>query len=174
MDVSRSDRGGGADAAAQAVGFPHPSRPGYYGTVFSEEIRSALALFASALIPGEGTYPSAADAQVVRFVEERSSADDRARIEGLFADGVCESADAAKEAARTLESDRPTEFAWIRDFVYHAYYASRRVLAAMTDYGSEYHGAPQPLGYVITDPMLMPATPRGGYIATDEVSSVNH
>jgi len=173
MDVSRSDRGGAADASAPAAGFPHPSRPGYYGTIFSEDMRSALALFASALIPGEGAYPSAADAQVVRFVEERSSADDRARIAALFAQGVGESADAAKELARTLESDRPAEFAWIRDFVYHAYYASRRVLAAMADSGHEYHGAPQPLGYVITEAMLVPVVPRGSYTPTDEVSHVN-
>lgn len=63
-------------------------------------------------------------------------------------------------------------FAWFREFAYHGYYASPRILAALTDRGYEYHGAPQPLGYAIAEQMRKPQSHRGAYLPTEAVKRV--
>jgi len=40
----------------------------------------------------------------------------------------------------------------------------------MQDRGYDYHGAPQPLGYALPGTTAVPASPRGSYIPTSEVT----
>lgn len=160
-----TDPAGPAHAA-----FPHPSRPGFYAVTFTDALRTALSNVVDALIPGDDTLPSASQAQVVRFIEERASPADRDRLQALLppdrGDGTVQA------ALEDLQARHSEEFGWLRDLTYHGYYASRRVLAALSEAGHEYHGAPQPLGYAVTEPMLMPTAARGRFIPTAEVTRV--
>src|SRR5262245_48947659 len=131
------------------TGFTHPSRPGHHRQSFTAELRDRVALLASALIPASEGYPSGGDAQVATFMEERASRADRLRLEDIVDRFAVTSPENAYAALQQLESGEPLVFAWLRDFIYHGYYASRRVLAVMADRGYGYHGAPQPLGYSI-------------------------
>ena len=155
------------------VSFPHRSRPGIQQTVFPEELRDYLSLIATAIVPGDDVYPSGAQAQVATFIEQRSSAVELTMLESLQARYPAESPQIATEQVAMLERDEPTVFAWLREIVYHGYYASRRTLAAMVDRGYEYHGAPQPLGYRIDEVMLTPGSQRGSYISTEGVVRVS-
>lgn len=150
--------------------FPHPSRPGHFGVTFSKELTERVTLLATALIPGDDDYPSAEAAQVARFIEDRASEADRQMLLSLADGRHLDSLAGATEAIRVMEREDPAAFMWLREFVYHGYYASRRVLATMADRGYAYHGAPQPLGYNITEQMVLPSVARGRYIPTTEVS----
>jgi hypothetical protein len=154
--------------------FPHPSRPGYYGVDFAPELATYVSVLASALIPGDDHYPSGGDAQVSRFVEQRSSPADLQLLERMRSQWPAASVDEARDRIRAMEVDDVATFVWLREFVYHGYYASRRVLAAMADLGYDYHGAPQPLGYRIHEEMAMPSGSRGSYIPTEEVTRVSN
>lgn len=90
-------------------------------------------------------------------------------LENLVGDDLL-NVDSARAALEKVETENPELFAWLRAFVYHGYYSSPRVLAAMKDTGYGYHGAPQPLGYQISDDLLLPTKGRGSFIPTDEVS----
>lgn len=151
--------------------FVHPSRPGFYGTTFSAELRDRLAKVCDTLIPGDADYPSATVAHVPRFIEERCSAADLARLEPVLSGLALGSEQEAFDSVVHLEADDPVTFAWVRELVYHGYYASRRVIAAMTDRGYDYHGAPQPLGYPLPGTTGGPQARRGSYIKTEEVGS---
>lgn len=151
-------------------GFAHPSRPGFYGTTFSERLRAQLAALCDAMVPGDGAYPSASHAQVPRFIEERASPEDRARLEALADRFPLETSQDAAVALRELERTDAWTFGWIREYVYHGYYASPRVLAAMHDRGYDYHGAPQPLGYSLPGTTAGPASAKGSYLPTSEVT----
>jgi hypothetical protein len=73
---------------------------------------------------------------------------------------------------RDFECSRPADFAVLRWWVYSAYYSSPVVIGLMQLAGSRYHGAPQPLGYRIDVDAPVPATPRGTYQRTEEVTRV--
>jgi hypothetical protein len=154
-----------------SAAFTHPSRPGFYGTLFSPELRHQLAQVCDLLVPGDEHYPSGSVAQVPRFVEERASHADLTRLEQVMASLTPTSAEALSASTARLESEDPVAFLWLRELVYHGYYASRRVIAAMTDRGYDYHGAPQPLGYRLPGTTTGPQTPRGSYIRTEEVGA---
>jgi hypothetical protein len=150
--------------------FPHPSRPGYFGTTFSAELRAGVAALADAMIPGNGDYPSASAAQVPLFIEERASEEDRARLAALVDRYPLAGPQEAAAALAELEKGDAWTFGWVREYVYHGYYAAPRVLAAMRDRGYDYHGAPQPLGYRLPGETARPAVARGSYIPTAEVT----
>ena len=150
--------------------FQHPSRPGFYGESFPPDIMQKVGDLCDALIPGDDEYPSACRAQVPRFIEDRCSPDDLRRLTSLTAGVACSSTSEAAALLRSLERDDSVSFQWLRQFVYHGYYASHRVIAAMNDHGYDYHGAPQPLGYVLSGETRLPAHGRGAYVKTEEVS----
>ena len=153
--------------------FPHPSRPGHYGTVVSDSQRAAIASLVDALIPGDANYPCASDAQVPEFICARMGSDDLELLNEIVADAPEPlTADEAGRVIARLQEDRPLVFVWLREFTYHGYYASPRVLAAMTDRGYRYHGAPQPLGYSIAEEMRKPQSRRGAYLPTEAVKRV--
>lgn len=147
--------------------FPHPSRPGYYGLEFSDELSSAAALAADVLIPGNEHYPSASSVLVVNFIEERSSAQDREKLEQVV--NLLRPNLNSEEAMQALELEHTELFIWFRDFVYHAYYASNLVLDSLSKRGYAYHGAPQPLGYRTQVDQARPLAMRGFHFSSVEV-----
>ena len=64
-------------AITPVAAFPHQSRPGYYGITFTDELKERLRVLVTAMIPGGEGYPPAGEAQVVEFLEARSSSEDR-------------------------------------------------------------------------------------------------
>lgn len=152
--------------------FPHPSRPGYYDQALLPATRAAVSALVCALIPGDDVYPSAAAARVPQFIEAHASPDEVELLENLI--GGLGELDAA-EAVGLLEeweTGRPDVFSWLRELAYHAYYGAPQVIAAMVERGYGYHGAPQPLGYRITEAMKVPSEKRGSFVPTSEVRRV--
>ncbi|MCY7401475.1 MAG: gluconate 2-dehydrogenase subunit 3 family protein [Nocardioides sp.] len=152
--------------------FPHTSRPGHYGLTIEPVLGEWVEAVSTALIPGNTDYPSAREAQVLEFVEQRVSPSDLELLGELSRHWPAAGDPAAAVAA--MEAADPTSFAYLRELVYHGYYSSQRVLAAMNDRGYAYHGAPQPLGYRIDETMIVPSRPRGHYLTTADVSRVAH
>lgn len=152
------------------MGLPHPSHPGHFGLSLSAAAADALGAVADALIPAGDSYPSARDAGVVEFVADRMAPVEAQALESLLA-GLPSGGDVAGWL-RELERERPEDLLLLTTWVYQAYWCSHAALAALRRRGSDYHGAPQPLGYRIPDYDAAPSTPRGGYIATEEVTRV--
>ncbi|MCW2598427.1 MAG: subunit 3 of gluconate 2-dehydrogenase [Frankiales bacterium] len=152
--------------------FPHPSRAGYYDLTLPADLSERLTHLVTAMVPGGEGYPSAGEAQVVRFLEEHSSEADLTALQGIADRLTTPSVAAATAMLTELEAADPVLFGWWRDFVYFGYYASHRVLAALADRGYDYHGAPQPLGYRIARDPAVPTTKRGSYQPTNEVTRV--
>lgn len=150
--------------------FGHPSRPGFYGVSFTPEMTAQVGVLCDALLPGGDGYPSGCRAQVPRFIEERCSPDDVGRLAAIIGEAACSSASEATSHLEGLEREDALSFQWLRQFVYHGYYASHRVIAAMNDHGYDYHGAPQPLGYALPGVTGLPAHARGSYVKTEEVT----
>lgn len=152
--------------------FPHTSRAGHYGLQFPADLLDYLSHVSNALLPGNGEYPSGAVAQVPTFIQERASDNDQQILQQISGHWPAGSDQEAATALREMEQSDAVSFAYLREFVFHGYYSSHRVLAVMADRGYRYHGAPQPLGYRIDDVMKQPTKPRGTYIATENVQHV--
>lgn len=133
-------------------------------------MRTYIAVMATAFIPGSPEHPSGAEAQVDLFMGDRASAQDVAFLSAMAQRWPAALVEEATATLTSMQDEDPVSFAYLREFVYHAYYSSRRTLAAMVDRGYEYHGAPQPLGYPRTEELLVPRERRGSYIPTDQVT----
>lgn len=153
--------------------FPHTSRAGHHGLELGVDLLRYVGAVAGALIPGDEHYPSGADAQVASWIQDRASQNDVTVLTRLSELWPVGNGDDAASALASMEAVDPVSFAYLRELVYHAYYSSRRVLAAMSDRGYRYHGAPQPLGYRIAEAMQLPTKQRGSYIPTEEVHRVS-
>nr|MCW2727370.1 hypothetical protein [Aeromicrobium sp.] len=140
-----------------------------HGTAFPEELLTYLSIVSTAFVPGGASYPPGGEAQVDTFIEQRATAEDLAAFLDLMTRYPATTVEEATSRISEMESGEPLAFAWLREFIYHGYYASHRTLAAMADRGYEYHGAPQPLGYRIREQMRTPTAVRGSYISTEEV-----
>jgi hypothetical protein len=147
------------------------SAPGT-GTDFPAELRSPLGDVGRVLIPGGQGYPSGGDTSVSRFIAARASAEDIAYLERLLPGLPFGDDERLREALSAFETEDPVSFARLRALIYHAYYSSPRLLAALADRGYDYHGAPQPLGYPLDQDPLVPTHTRGGYVRTEEVRRV--
>ncbi len=156
------------------TGFPHQSRPGHYAPTLSDSVQEYVAAVAEALIPGGDGYPSGREAQVALFVADRASEQDAALLSTIAQRWPAPSASVAATSLGEMERVDTASFVFLRELVYHGYYSSRRVLAAMVDRGYRYHGAPQPLGYPKTEELLVPSVRRGSFIATEAVQHVGH
>jgi hypothetical protein len=150
------------------VALQHTSYPGFYGATLPGATGAALAAVADALVPGDGEWPSASAAGVVRWIEERISPADA----DWFGELLGGAAGDAAAWLHGLESARPVDFATLRAWVYRAYYATPLALEALRRAGSDYHGAPQPWGYDIAQYEQAPSARRGSYIRTEEARRV--
>jgi hypothetical protein len=118
-----------------------------------------------ALIPPEGGWPPAADlgvADTIRLylVPDESSVSfyphfRRSEFLDVVRSVVVPNDSAATSAAlEALESDNPSLFSRVRDFVFYAYYGTTAVVGEVrsrTRFGGNYNGAPQPHGYPGTE-----------------------
>jgi len=154
------------------TGFPHQSRPGHYAPTLSDQMQQYVGTVANALIPGTDGYPSGREAQVDLFVAERASGQDASLLSTIAERWPATSVQQATTNLTAMERHDVASFVFLREFIYHGYYSSRRVLAAMVDRGYRYHGAPQPLGYPRAEELLVPSARRGSFIPTDEVNHV--
>ena len=148
-------------------------RPGFYGLRLSGDTAKALGAVADIMIPeGEG-YPAASEARVVDFVEAHLDPGEHDRLEKLLKDVDAGNREGTENWLRELERASPGDsFAFLRLYIYCAYYSSPRVLATLRDRGYDYHGAPQPHGYKIKADPPVPTEHRGSYIPTEKVKNV--
>lgn len=152
-----------------SAGFPHQSRPGHYPPTLTPDLQEYVGTVAEALIPAGDGYPSGREAQVALFVADRASEQDARVLSEIVERWPAASVSQATANLGAMEGQDAASFLFLREFVYHGYYSSRRVLAAMVDRGYRYHGAPQPLGYPRTEELLVPTAQRGSFIPTEEV-----
>lgn len=131
----------------------------------------ALSQLADVMIPGDGRYPRASETTAVEFVVRHVTPEDAATLTNLLRSAPPRTEDLGTWL-REVEREQADGFALLRAYLYYGYYSSKRLLAALAQLGSEYRGAPQPEGFVITEPPPRPATPRGGYSRTEEVRHV--
>ena len=163
---------------------------------FSEQQTAILNAAADEIIPpGEGfpapsevnvvdfigryTTPSGEEAIHYPFVEED---DFKAAIDGLGEEFL--SADSAQrvETLKRVEKEDETFFTQLRNLVYYGYYSRPAVTLAIQKNlpaGRDYHGPPQPYGYIRTiekwdaDEATFSARGGGGYIATEDVKRID-
>lgn len=150
---------------------------------------------ADTLIPPGGGFPAPSEVDVVGFVGRYLAPSGTRAVHYPFAaedefkaavDGLGQRFVDADEAGRTaeiagLERDDETFFGQLRSLVYYGYYSMTEVTLAIrrnVPAGRDYHGPPQPYGYLDTTEPWDDATlaTRGGvadYIATDEVTRVD-
>lgn len=145
--------------------------PGYWGVTLPPSTSSALNAIAAVMIPGQDPYPPAGEVGVAAFIESRCDAEEAALLTELADEFAAGGGDA--DALKALESSRPNDFALLRFYVYSGYYCAPAVLGVVAD-RSDYHGSPQPLGYVIDAEVPVPTVHRGTFVPTEEVRSVFH
>jgi hypothetical protein len=149
----------------------HSSYPGFYSTHLSDSAAAKLSRIAQVMIPEGQGFPDAGPL-VSRFVTERLSEAESEVLEALLASYEDDSSAAVAEWLERLETDDPTRFTVLRNWVYYGYYCSGSVTDALRQAGSDYHGAPQPFGYRMDRDSPLPRTPRGSYQTTAEVRNV--
>lgn len=149
----------------------HSSYPGFYSAQLSDSAAAKLSRVAQVMIPDGQGFPDAGPL-VSRFVTERLNQAESDVLEALLATNEDNSSTTVTEWLERLETDDPTRFAVLRNWVYYGYYTSGSVTDALRQAGSDYHGAPQPFGYRMDRDSPLPRTPRGHYQTTAEVRNV--
>jgi|GEM_PF-5018428 len=160
---------------------------------FSAKQEAILKAVADQIIPPGGGFPAPSEVGVVEdfmaryvtpsgqeakwypFVAEK---DFKSAVDAL-GDGFL-SADANKkvEVLKRLEVDSTAFFTQLRDMVYFGYYSRPAVVRAIQENleaGRDYHGPPQPYGYLTVtekwDDSMIPRG-RGGYTKTKDIKPV--
>lgn len=160
---------------------------------FSEQQIAILNAAADEIIPpGEG-FPAPSEVDVVDFIgryvtpsgEEAlhypfvQEDDFKAAIDRLGENFI--SADSADrvETLKQIETEDETFFTQLRNLVYYGYYSKPAVTLAIQENlpaGRDYHGPPQPYGYIRTIERWdesMYSHGRGSYIKTDDVERID-
>lgn len=164
---------------------------------FSEQQTAILNAAADEIIPpGEGfpapsevnvvdfigryTTPSGEEATHYPFVEEDRF---KAAVDSLGEEFV--SADSARrvEILKRVETEDETFFTQLRSMVYYGYYSMPAVTQAIqknVPAGRDYHGPPQPYGYIRTierwsadEEIFNARGASGSYIATEDVKRID-
>jgi hypothetical protein len=182
-------RRGWAAQRARLGGYEPP-------VAFTEEQQAVLNTAADLLIPPGGGFPAPSEVEIVAFVARYvTPASEEVKYFPLAAEYTFkdhlgalgrEFLDARPseqiESLRALESGGAADAAFfeqLKGLVYYGYYARPEVTAAIRknlSAGRDYHGPPQPYGYLsVTEQWNADEPPhgRGHYIATDEVRRVD-
>jgi hypothetical protein len=146
-----------------------------------------LQVLVDVLLPGDDLFPSGATTGVHGVLAERLrlrigvEAIDEVTAALASATGGVSLAELSEAdritAVQTFEQSAPGLFAVLLSTLYYSYYEHPLVIAAIRSLGIAYNDAPQPLGYDL-EPftpipgVTVPTTPRGFYLKTDEVRSV--
>ncbi len=160
---------------------------------FSPQQAAILNAAADEIIPPGGSFPAPSEVNVVGFIGRYVTPRDEDPIHYPFAgedefkaavDGLGErfvSADSAQrvEILKRIEKENETFFSQLRNLVYFGYYSRPEATRAINkdlEAGRDYHGPPQPYGYVhLIEGWGETPFPqgRGGYVRTEEVQPVN-
>lgn len=147
-----------------------------------KQTAATLAALVNVILPGDATFPSAAEVGVHLWLMEKMRAEyDVATIDhvaGLLnQDGEFAAQTADKQTAiiAQFERDHPDLFGFMRNAIYLGYYQTPPVVQAVRALGRDYNHAPQPDGYQLApfDPATLPEVKRGYYIPTDAVQRVD-
>lgn len=160
---------------------------------FNDKQVAILKAAADQIIPPGGGFPAPSAVGVVedfmgRYITPRgeepkyfpfAAEDDfKAAVDRLGDEFL--SADPAKqvEILKRIEQESPTFFTQLRDLVYYGYYSRPQVIRAINENleaGRDYHGPPQPYGYLHAvekwDESTFPRG-RGKHIRTEDVKPV--
>lgn len=164
---------------------------------FSEQQTAILNAVADELIPPGGGFPAPSEVDVVDFIGRYTAPsgekalhypfveedDFKAAIDNLGEDFL--SADSAQrvETLKRLETEDETFFTQLRNMVYYGYYSRPAVTLAIQKNlpaGRDYHGPPQPYGYISTierwsadEETFEARGSSGSYIATEDVERID-
>ena len=144
--------------------------PGFHGLTLEPKAAAALTTIADVMIPGDGTYPTASEAGIVRFVADHISPGELDLLMSVLARVPVDGTDETRARwLGDLETAEAASFQLLRWHVYTGYYASPLVVAAMNRRGFDYHGPPQPFGYQIATEQPIPRHSRGSYVVDSEL-----
>jgi hypothetical protein len=162
----------------------------------TESERATLAAALDALLPPTGSFPApSATGLIDDFIRRRVPATtetsgslpypriDSDGLRAIVATLATLVGDLGKMTAAltAFEQEQPAEFTALWRLAVYGYYSRPETIAAIQrDLAPHYHGAPLPLGYAhamaawdASDPLQMPANPRGHYLRTEDVRRVD-
>lgn len=160
---------------------------------FSEQQVAILNAAADEIIPPGGGFPAPSEVGVVDFIGRyvtpsgkdpihypfAGEDDFKAALDELGEEFISADSEGRVETLKRVEQEEETFFSQLRDLVYYGYYSRPEVTLAINENlaaGRDYHGPPQPYGYLRTierwDESLFPRG-RGEYIRTEDVKPVN-
>ncbi len=159
---------------------------------FSKQQQAILNAAADEVIPPGGGFPAPSAVDVVEFITRYVAPNGQTprhfpcAEEGAFKAGVDRLGNAFVQAGsqRRIEilerasKEDATFFTQLRDLVYYGYYSRPAVTQAIRDNleaGRDYHGPPQPLGYLsVTERWNESEIPkgRGSYTKTKEIKRI--
>lgn len=161
---------------------------------FSEQQTAILNAVADEIIPpGEG-FPAPSEVNIVNFIGRYVTpsgyrakyypfaAEDefKAAVDDLGEDFLSADSNGRVETLKRLEKEEEEFFDQLRSLVYYGYYSMTEVTLAIQKNipaGRDYHGPPQPYGYISTiepwDEETLATRGGSGYIATEDVERVD-
>lgn len=161
---------------------------------FSEQQSAILNAAADEIIPPGGGFPAPSEVNVVDFIgryvtpsgEEpkyypfAKEDDFKAAVDGLGEEFLAAGSEERVQALKRVEKEDETFFDQLRSLVYYGYYSMPAVTLAIQENlpaGRDYHGPPQPYGYIRTIERWDEATFSGrggsGHIATEDVERID-
>lgn len=159
---------------------------------FTEQQVAILNAAADEIIPPGGGFPAPSEVGVVDFIgcylapsgqdpihyPFAGEDDFKAAVDELGEEFVSAGSEGRVQTLKQIEQEKETFFSQLRDLVYYGYYSKPEVTLAINENleaGRDYHGPPQPYGYIRTierwDESLFPRG-RGNYIQTEDVEPV--
>lgn len=156
---------------------------------FSDQQRDMLNVAADTIIPSGGGFPAPSSVGIVGFIARYIAPDGTPAIHYPFAEESAFKAsldalgrkllkaapeDRGAVLERTSKQDE-TFFTQLLGLVYYGYYSRPAVIQAVSDNleaGRDYHGPPQPLGYLSVTEQWEPSEiqrDRGSYLKTHQI-----
>jgi hypothetical protein len=156
---------------------------------FTDQQRAALNAAADELIPPGAGFPAPSTVDVVGFIARYVAPEGTPAAHYPFAEerpfkasvdalgkGLLKTEPSGRAAVLERVSQQEEEFfSQLLGLVYYGYYSRPSVIQAVSDNleaGRDYHGPPQPLGYLSVTEQWEPAEiqrGRGSYLKTDQI-----
>jgi hypothetical protein len=157
--------------------------------VFTDQQRDVLNAAADEIIPPGAGFPAPSTVGIVGFIARYVAPDGTAAVHYPFAeerpfkagvDALGKRLLKAEPSGRAATLERVSQqdgafFSQLLGLVYYGYYSRPAVIQAVSDNleaGRDYHGPPQPLGYLSVTEQWEPAEiqrDRGSYLKTDQI-----
>ncbi len=163
---------------------------------FSEQQTAILNAAADEIIPPGGGFPAPSEVNIVNFIGRylapsgedpihypfAGEDDFKAAVDSLGEDFLSDDSKGRVETLERVEKEEEAFFDQLRSLVYYGYYSMTEVTLAIRKNlpaGRDYHGPPQPYGYISTiewwdeDTLASRGGGCDGYIATEDVERVD-